>query len=34
MFGLPYKIVASVLVGTAILLAVAFGIALPFNFIM
>jgi hypothetical protein len=34
MFGLPYKIVASILVGTAIILAVAFGLAVPFNFIL
>jgi hypothetical protein len=34
MFGIPYKIVASVLVGTAILLAVAFAVAVPFNFIL
>jgi hypothetical protein len=34
MFGLPYKIVASILVGTAIILAVAFGLAIPFNFIL
>ncbi len=34
MFGIPYKIMATILVGTAILLAVAFGVALPFNFIL
>lgn len=34
MFGLPYKIVASILVGTAIILAVAFAFAVPFNFIL
>lgn len=34
MFGIPYKIMAVVLVGSAIILAVAFGLALPFNFIM
>lgn len=34
MFGIPYKIVASILVGTAILLAVAFLVAVPFNLIM
>jgi hypothetical protein len=34
MFGLPYKIVATILVGTAIILAVAFGLAVPFNFIL
>jgi hypothetical protein len=34
MFGLPYKIVASILVGTAIVLAGAFALAFPFNFIL
>ncbi len=34
MFGLPYKIVASILVGTAILLAVALVFAVPMNFVM
>lgn len=34
MFGIPYKIVASILVGTAILLAVVFAIGLPANFIL
>ena len=34
MFGLPYKIVATVLVGTAIILAIAFPVLIPFNFIM
>lgn len=34
MFGLPYKIVASILVGTAILLAVALVIAFPLNLVM
>jgi hypothetical protein len=34
MFGWPYKIVASILVGTAILLAVGFAVGIPFNFIM
>jgi len=34
MFGIPYKIMASVLVGTAILLAVVFAVGVPLNFIM
>lgn len=34
MFGIPYKIVASVLVGSAIILAVVFVVGIPLNFIM
>lgn len=34
MFGIPYKIVASVLVGSAIILAVIFAVGVPLNFIM
>lgn len=34
MFGIPYKIMASILVGTAILLAVVFAVGLPANFIL
>jgi|APGre2960657468_1045069.scaffolds.fasta_scaffold11407_6 hypothetical protein len=34
MFGIPYKIVASVLVGSAIILAVIFVVGIPLNFIM
>jgi hypothetical protein len=34
MFGVPYKIMASVLVGSAILLAVVFAVGIPLNFIM
>jgi hypothetical protein len=34
MFGIPYKIMASILVGSAILLAVIFAVGIPFNFIM
>lgn len=34
MFGIPYKIMASVLVGSAILLAVVFAVGLPLNFVM
>ena len=34
MFGIPYKIMASVLVGSAIILAIVFAIGLPLNFIM
>ena len=34
MFGIPYKIMASVLVGSAIVLAVVFAVGLPLNFIM
>ncbi len=34
MFGLPYKIMASILVGSAIILAIVFAIGLPANFIM
>jgi hypothetical protein len=34
MFGIPYKIMASVLVGSAIILAVVFAIGIPMNFIM
>ncbi len=33
MFGIPYKIFASILVGTAIILAVIFAVGLPMNFI-
>ncbi len=33
MFGIPYKIVASILVGTAIIMAVIFAVGLPMNFI-
>lgn len=34
MFGIPYKIMASVLVGTAIIMAVVFAVGLPLNFIL
>lgn len=34
MFGIPYKIMASILVGSAIILAVVFAVGLPMNFIM
>lgn len=34
MFGIPYKIMASVLVGSAIILAIVFAVGLPLNFIM
>lgn len=34
MLSLTYKIMAIILVGTAIILAGAFVLALPFNFIM
>ena len=34
MIEIPYKIMAIVLVGTAIILAIAFVLALPFNFFM
>ncbi len=34
MLEIPYKIMAIVLVGTALILAVAFVIAVPFNFFM
>ncbi len=34
MFGIPYKIMASILVGSAILLAVVFAVGVPLNFIM
>jgi len=34
MFGLPYKVVASILVGTAILLAFILVIGVPLNFVM
>lgn len=34
MFGIPYKIMASILVGSAILLAVIFAVGVPLNFIM
>jgi len=34
MFGIPYKIMASILVGSAILLAVIFAAGVPLNFIM
>lgn len=31
MFGIPYKIVASILVGTALILAVVFAAGVPFG---
>jgi hypothetical protein len=34
MFGIPYKIMASILVGTALILAVIFAVGLPLNFIL
>jgi hypothetical protein len=34
MFGIPYKVIASVLVGTALILAVIFAVGVPLNFIM
>lgn len=34
MFGIPYKIMASVLVGTAIILAVVLAVGAPLNFLM
>lgn len=34
MLQIPYKIVGATLVGTAILLAVAFALGIPFNFIL
>lgn len=34
MLQIPYKIMAVTLVGTAIILAVAFALAIPFNFFM
>lgn len=34
MFGIPYKIMASVLVGTAIILAVVMVAGIPLNFVM
>jgi hypothetical protein len=34
MWGLPYKIMASILVGSAIILAIIFVVGLPLNFIM
>lgn len=34
MFGIPYKIMATVLVGTAILLAILMIVGIPLNFIM
>jgi hypothetical protein len=34
MFGIPYKIMASVLVGSAIILAIIFVIGLPMNLVM
>jgi hypothetical protein len=33
MFGIPYKIMASILVGTAIIMAVIFAVGLPMNFL-
>lgn len=34
MFGIPYKIMASILVGSAIILAVVMAVGIPLNFIM
>lgn len=34
MFGIPYKVIASVLVGTALILAAIFAVGVPLNFIM
>jgi hypothetical protein len=34
MFGIPYKIMASILVGTAIIMAIVFAVGLPMNFIL
>ena len=34
MFGIPYKIMASLLVGSAIILAVIFAIGLPLNLVL
>jgi hypothetical protein len=34
MFGIPYKIMASVLVGTAIILAIALAVGVPLNLVM
>lgn len=34
MFGIPYKIMASVLVGTAIILAVVLAAGVPLNLVM
>jgi len=34
MFGIPYKVIASILVGTALVLAVIFAVGVPLNFIM
>jgi hypothetical protein len=34
MFGLPYKIMASILVGSAIILAVVFAIGIPAHLFM
>lgn len=33
MFGIPYKIMASILVGTAIIMAIIFMVGLPMNFL-
>ena len=33
MFGIPYKIMASILVGTAIIMEVIFPVGLPMNFL-
>ena len=34
MFGIPYKIMASILVGSAIVLAIIFAIGLPLNLVL
>lgn len=34
MFGIPYKIMASILVGTAIILAVVLAVGVPLNLVM
>ena len=34
MFGIPYKIMASILVGTAIIMAIVFAVGLPMNFVL
>jgi hypothetical protein len=34
MFGIPYKIMASVLVGSAIILAIIFAVGLPLNLVL
>jgi hypothetical protein len=34
MFGIPYKIMASILVGTALILAVIFAVGLPLNLVL